>query len=172
MDVGPSVGENNLCDRLVITPVTQLQFLVHRQMITSENNQKKPQNILKLRLFLSWGGLGPKEGTETKNSSCCSQARDWIYPTESAHPTWLWQLAEKLQVLPAQGSRNFVVCYTQWHKRQKIYFQSSYLLDNKHILKDRSPKSQDPRKEVVYSLQYFISKLFPTLVSTSPTAQR
>ena len=46
-----------------------------------------------------------------------------------------------------------------------ICFQSSHVLGNKHKLKDRSPKSQNPRKEAMYSLQYFISKLFPMLLS-------
>jgi len=53
-----------------------------------------------------------------------------------------------------------------------VYFQSSHLLDNKPKLKDRSPTSQNPRREAVGSLQDFISKLFPMLTSTFPTGQR
>lgn len=60
--------ENNLCNRLVITPVTQLQFLVNGSMITSGK-----KTTLKQHLFPSWGGSDPKEGNKDKDSSCCSQ---------------------------------------------------------------------------------------------------
>lgn len=79
LDVAPSVGESDLCNRLVVTPVTQLQFLAHGSMSTSEKKNFKTALVSQLRRV-------QKKGPKPRIPHAVPRVERAVYPIERARP--------------------------------------------------------------------------------------